>query len=139
MAARAAFGARCPRAPRCVLVAAAPAAEAGRSLLERRLAALGAAAPQPVAAASSRRPAAGSLVALAFAAGRPHLERSVPYARTSVILALDVSGSMCATDVEPNRLAVAQDATREFVEDQPKDVRMALVVFSGFAVLGVPP
>ena len=80
-----------------------------------------------------------SLVALAFAAGRPHLERSVPFARTSVILAMDVSGSMCATDVEPNRLAVAQDATREFVEDQPKDVRMALVVFSGFAVLGVPP
>ena len=80
-----------------------------------------------------------SLVALAFAAGRPHLERSVPYARTSVILAMDVSGSMCATDVEPNRLAVAQDAAREFVEDQPKDVRMALVVFSGFAELGVPP
>jgi Ca-activated chloride channel homolog len=80
-----------------------------------------------------------SLVALAFAAGRPHLERSVPYARTSVVLAMDVSGSMCATDVEPNRLAVAQDAAREFVEDQPKDVRMALVVFSGFAELGVPP
>jgi Ca-activated chloride channel family protein len=80
-----------------------------------------------------------SLVALAFAAGRPHLERSVSYARTSVILALDVSGSMCATDVEPNRLAVAQDAAREFVEDQPKDVRMALVVFSGFAELSFPP
>ena len=80
-----------------------------------------------------------SLVALAFAVGRPHLERSVPYARTSVILAMDVSGSMCATDVQPNRLAVAQDAAREFVDDQPKDVRMALVVFSGFAELGVPP
>ncbi len=80
-----------------------------------------------------------SLVALAFAAGRPHLERSVPVARTSVILAMDVSGSMCATDVEPNRLAVAQDAAREFVEDQPKDVRMALVAFSGFAELIVPP
>ena len=76
-----------------------------------------------------------SLVALAFAAGRPHVERSVPFARTSVVLAMDVSGSMCATDVEPNRLAVAQDAAREFVEDQPKDVRMALVVFSGFAEL----
>jgi Ca-activated chloride channel family protein len=80
-----------------------------------------------------------SLVALAFAAGRPHVERSVPFARTSVVLAIDVSGSMCATDVKPNRLAVAQDAAREFVEDQPKDVRMALVVFSGFAELGVPP
>jgi Ca-activated chloride channel family protein len=80
-----------------------------------------------------------SLVALGLAAGRPHLERTVPLARTSVILAMDVSGSMCATDVEPNRLAAAQDAAREFVEDQPKGVRMALVVFSGFAELSVPP
>jgi Ca-activated chloride channel family protein len=80
-----------------------------------------------------------SLVVLAFAAGRPHLERSVPFARTSVILAMDVSGSMCATDVKPNRLAVAQEAAREFIEDQPKGVRMALVVFSGFAELSVPP
>jgi Ca-activated chloride channel homolog len=80
-----------------------------------------------------------SLVALGLAAGRPHVERDVPYARTSIILALDVSGSMCSTDVEPNRLAVAQEASREFVEDQPDDIRMGLVVFSGFAELAVPP
>ena len=80
-----------------------------------------------------------SIVALALAAGRPQVERDVPYARTSVILALDVSGSMCSTDVEPNRLAVAQDAAREFVKRQPKSVRMGLVVFSGFAELAVPP
>jgi Ca-activated chloride channel family protein len=80
-----------------------------------------------------------SLVALGFAAGRPHMERDVPYARTSIILALDVSGSMCSTDVKPNRLAVAQEATRAFVEDQPDDVRMGLVIFSGFAELAVPP
>src|SRR5262245_27634927 len=79
-----------------------------------------------------------SLVALAVAAGRPHLERNVAYARTSVVLALDVSGSMCSTDVTPNRLAVAQEAARQFVEDQPKGLRMALVVFSGFAELTVP-
>ena len=80
-----------------------------------------------------------SLVALGLAAGRPHMERDVPYARTSIILALDVSGSMCATDVKPNRLSVAQEATRQFVDDQPDDVRMGLVVFSGFAELAVPP
>jgi Ca-activated chloride channel family protein len=80
-----------------------------------------------------------SLVALALAAGRPHLERNVPYARTSVVLALDVSGSMCSTDVQPNRLAVAQEAAKTFVENQPKGVRMALVVFSGFAELAVAP
>ena len=80
-----------------------------------------------------------SLVALGVAAGRPHVQRNVPIARTSIILALDVSGSMCATDVEPNRLTVAQEATRRFVEDQPDDIRMGLVIFSGFAELAVPP
>jgi Ca-activated chloride channel family protein len=80
-----------------------------------------------------------SLVALALAAGRPQVDRMVPYARTSVILALDVSGSMCSTDVEPNRLAIAQEAARRFVEKQPTGVRMGLVVFSGFAELAVPP
>jgi Ca-activated chloride channel family protein len=80
-----------------------------------------------------------SLVALALAAGRPYVERDVAYSRTSVVLALDVSGSMCSTDVQPNRLAVAQEAARRFVEDQPKGLRMALVVFSGFAELTVPP
>jgi Ca-activated chloride channel family protein len=80
-----------------------------------------------------------SLVALAVASGRPHMVRDVPHARTSVVLAIDVSGSMCATDVRPNRLAVAQKAARDFVEDQPEGVRMALVVFSGFAELTVPP
>jgi Ca-activated chloride channel homolog len=80
-----------------------------------------------------------SLVALAIAAGRPHMVRDVPHARTSVVLAMDVSGSMCATDVQPNRLAVAQRAARKYVEEQPKGVRMGLVVFSGFAELTVPP
>jgi len=80
-----------------------------------------------------------SLVALGLAAARPHVVRDVPYARTSIILALDVSGSMCSTDVKPNRLVVAQKASRAFVENQPDEVRMGLVVFSGFAELAVPP
>jgi Ca-activated chloride channel family protein len=46
---------------------------------------------------------------------------------------------MCSTDVEPNRLTVAQEAARTFVEDQPKGIRMGLVIFSGFAELAVPP
>ena len=65
--------------------------------------------------------------------------REVPIARTSIILALDVSRSMCSTDVKPNRLAVAQEAARAFVQKQPKGIRMGLVVFSGFAELTVPP
>ena len=46
---------------------------------------------------------------------------------------------MCSTDVKPNRLAVAQEAARAFVENQPNGVRMGLVVFSGFAELTRSP
>jgi Ca-activated chloride channel homolog len=80
-----------------------------------------------------------SLVAVGVAAARPNVEREVAYARTTVILAIDVSGSMCSTDVQPNRLTVAQESAREFVEHQPNGLRMGLVVFSGFAELTVPP
>ena len=79
------------------------------------------------------------IAALALSAARPQVVRDVPYARTSIILALDVSRSMCSTDVKPNRLSVAQKAAREFVDGQPKGVRMGLVVFSGFAELTIPP
>ena len=65
--------------------------------------------------------------------------RDVPTARTSIILALDVSRSMCATDVDPNRIAAAQKAAQDFVEDLPSGTRLGLVVFSGFAQVAVPP
>ena len=80
-----------------------------------------------------------SLGVLAVASARPQMTQDVPTGRTSIILALDVSGSMCATDVDPNRLTVAQDAARDFVEDLPAGTRMGLVVFSGFAQIAVPP
>ena len=50
------------------------------------------------------------LASLTVAMARPAAEVEVPLNRTTIILALDVSRSMCATDVSPNRLAVAQDA-----------------------------
>jgi Ca-activated chloride channel family protein len=80
-----------------------------------------------------------SIGVLGVASARPQLSQSVPIGRTSIILALDVSRSMCATDVDPNRLAVAQQAARDFVQHQPAGTRMGLVVFSGFAQLAVPP
>lgn len=80
-----------------------------------------------------------SLGVLGIAAARPQMVRSVPTARTSIILALDVSRSMCATDVEPNRIAAAQQAARDFVEDLPSGTRLGLVVFSGYAQVAVPP
>jgi Ca-activated chloride channel family protein len=80
-----------------------------------------------------------SLAVLAVAAARPQLTSEVPVAKTTIILALDTSGSMCLTDVLPDRLTVAQDAAREFVKAQPKGTQMGLVVFAGYAELVVPP
>ncbi len=81
---------------------------------------------------------AAALVALAVAAARPTAEITVPVNRTSLILALDVSGSMCNTDVPPNRLTVAQQAATALVDAQSEDSRMGLVAFSGLAALVVP-
>ena len=81
----------------------------------------------------------GALAALGVAAARPQLRMTVPVSGSAVILALDVSGSMCATDVEPNRLTAAQAAMRTFVKDQDADTRIGLVLFSGFAQVAVAP
>ncbi len=80
-----------------------------------------------------------AVAVLGLAAARPRVRVDVPVAQTAVILALDVSGSMCATDVQPNRLTAAQDAVRAFVQNQDPVTRVGLVVFSGFAELAVPP
>jgi len=80
-----------------------------------------------------------SLGLLAVASGRPQITSDVSIGRTSIILALDVSRSMCSTDVQPNRLSAAQKAAREFIDEQPSGTRMGLVVFSGFAQLAVAP
>ncbi|MGE0878430.1 MAG: VWA domain-containing protein [Acidimicrobiia bacterium] len=80
-----------------------------------------------------------SLAVLGVASARPQMVRDISTARTSVILALDVSRSMCATDVDPNRLGAAQAAARDFVKGQPKGTRMGLVAFSGSAQVVVAP
>ena len=58
---------------------------------------------------------------------------------TSIILTLDVSRSMCSTDVSPNRLSAAEAAAHKFVADQPGGTRLGLVAFAGTAQLLVPP
>lgn len=80
-----------------------------------------------------------ALASVAIAAARPQVELAVPSNRTSVVLAIDVSRSMCATDVAPNRLTVAQDVARAFVKENAGDVRVGIVAFSGVAQLVVPP
>lgn len=76
---------------------------------------------------------------LGVAAARPEVSMDVPISDSTIILALDVSGSMCSTDVTPNRLTAAETAVREFVKNQDDNTRIGLVVFSGFAQLTVAP
>lgn len=80
-----------------------------------------------------------SIAGLVMAMARPQAVVEVPLSRTSIILALDVSRSMCATDVEPNRLTVAKDAALAFIEDQSDGTQIGIVAFAGFAELVVPP
>jgi len=79
------------------------------------------------------------LLALAGGLARPQASLAVPTNNTSILLAIDVSGSMCSTDIAPNRLAVAIDAARQFVKDQDDGTRIGLVAFSGIAGLLVAP
>src|SRR5690348_14242183 len=80
-----------------------------------------------------------ALAALGVAAARPQLSADVPVSRSALILALDVSGSMCATDVTPNRLTAAQTAVRDFVQTQDSSTSIGLVLFSRFAQVAVAP
>jgi len=80
-----------------------------------------------------------ALAALCTALARPAAAVELLFSRTTIILAMDVSRSMCASDVDPNRLAVAQEAALSFIEEQADDTRIGLVAFAGFAEIVVPP
>jgi Ca-activated chloride channel family protein len=76
-----------------------------------------------------------ALIAMIIAIARPAAVVSLPSQNETVILALDVSGSMRATDVEPNRLAAAQAAARTFVIEQPRSTRIGVVAFAATALV----
>ena len=80
-----------------------------------------------------------ALACLVTAVARPVAKVMVPRSRTTIILAIDVSRSMCATDVDPNRLSVAQEAALAFIEDQADDTRIGIVAFAMLAEIVVPP
>jgi Ca-activated chloride channel family protein len=80
-----------------------------------------------------------ALASLSFAVARPQARTLVPIDRATVILVIDASLSMEATDVAPSRLSAAQNAVRSFLDRVPKRVRVGLVVFSGEAQVGAPP
>jgi Ca-activated chloride channel family protein len=79
------------------------------------------------------------LAVLGVGVARPQASVAVPSSSTTILLALDVSGSMCSTDVEPNRLTAAEKAAADFIRAQPSGARIGLVAFAGVAAVLVPP
>ena len=79
------------------------------------------------------------LTFLLMAMARPAAQVTLPTERDTVILAMDVSGSMRAGDVDPNRIIASQEAAKQFVEAQPRSTRIGVVAFAGTAMLVQPP
>jgi Ca-activated chloride channel family protein len=99
---------------------------------------------QAMAGATWRRHVPPAVVLLALAAlivamARPSAVMTLPSQHEIVILAMDVSGSMRATDVEPNRLVAAQNAAKSFIAEQPDSVRIGIVAFAGTATVAQAP
>lgn len=80
-----------------------------------------------------------ALACLLVAVARPTARLSLPSQQRTIVLAMDVSGSMRATDVQPNRLVAAQDAAKAFVAELPRNVRVAVVSFAGTAAVVQAP
>ncbi|HEX7490820.1 MAG TPA: VWA domain-containing protein [Candidatus Limnocylindrales bacterium] len=77
--------------------------------------------------------------ALVLALGRPVSVVAVPTNQTTIILTLDVSGSMCSNDILPSRLEAAEAAAATFIDSQASSVRIGLVAFSSYAQLVQAP
>ena len=72
-----------------------------------------------------------ALSALLFGTARPVARVPLPWARSTIMLAVDVSLSMRVDDVKPTRLVAAQEAAKLFLRDLPKDIEVGLVTFAG--------
>ncbi|HVA32066.1 MAG TPA: VWA domain-containing protein [Gaiellaceae bacterium] len=80
-----------------------------------------------------------ALTAMIVGVARPHANLSVPRKEATVVLAIDVSRSMTATDVRPSRLDAARAAGDAFLARVPSSYAVALVAFGSRAFLAVPP
>ncbi|GAB4471983.1 MAG: VWA domain-containing protein [Burkholderiaceae bacterium] len=80
-----------------------------------------------------------ALALLVVATARPTAVVTLPSQQQTIILAMDVSGSMRAKDVEPNRLVAAQNAARGFIAGAPRHTRIGIVTFAGTASLVQAP
>lgn len=80
-----------------------------------------------------------ALTSLVFAMMRPVATVMIPSNKATVIMAIDVSRSMCSTDIPPNRLVVAKEAARSFIQNNTSGRQVGIVAFAGFAELIQPP
>jgi len=80
-----------------------------------------------------------ALAVMLLALARPEASLMLPSRTEAVILALDVSGSMRADDIKPNRLTATQDAARTFLNEQPRHVRIGVVEIASSAALVLAP
>ncbi len=80
-----------------------------------------------------------ALIGFTVALARPEAVISVPREEGTIMLAVDVSGSMAADDVSPYRLRAAQDAAKAFADQVPRQFQVGLVAFNGQADVLLPP
>jgi len=80
-----------------------------------------------------------TLCAVIFTVARPQAPVPIPDNRTVVMMSIDVSRSMMATDVPPDRLDAAKAAAVKFVQALPADTKVGVVSFSSYATLVTPP
>ena len=80
-----------------------------------------------------------ALVFLIVGVARPHATVSIPREEATIVLAIDVSRSMKATDVEPTRLDAARTAAKTFLDEVPEKFRVGVVSFATRAAVGVAP
>ncbi len=80
-----------------------------------------------------------ALACLLLAVARPTATITLPMSERTIMLAMDVSGSMRAEDVKPNRLVASQEAAKSFVNNLPREVRVGVVSFAGTAAVVQAP
>ena len=80
-----------------------------------------------------------AIAAMLFAASRPLAVITLPSQQETIMLAMDVSGSMRATDVLPSRIVAAQNAAKAFLTELPRDVKVGIVAFAGSAQVAQIP
>jgi Ca-activated chloride channel homolog len=80
-----------------------------------------------------------ALAGLAIALARPVVIASVPTNQTTIVLTIDVSGSMCSSDVPPSRIQAAETAAANFIQAQGSSTQIGIVAFSGFAEIVQAP